>query len=117
MWGDSSDDDDDLSLLFKGLSFQQIEKIDELVKSINDKDELLGSQEDLLIREDEKIVKLKNALNHEVENNKILTDELKVYNHSISCPKIENVDLIAKIKEFNVVHAATSSVEHVSHTR
>jgi hypothetical protein len=33
----------DLSLLFEGLSFSQIEKINELVKSINEKDELLES--------------------------------------------------------------------------
>jgi hypothetical protein len=63
----SSDDDDYLSLLFKDLSFEQIEKIIELVKTINEKDELLESQEDLLIRENEKFVKLKEPSAHEVE--------------------------------------------------
>jgi hypothetical protein len=40
-----SNDDEDLSLLFKGLIFSQFEKINKLVKSINEKDELLESQE------------------------------------------------------------------------
>jgi hypothetical protein len=52
---DSSDDDTSLSLLFKGLSFQQIEEINELVKSNNEKGELLESQEDLLVRENENL--------------------------------------------------------------
>jgi hypothetical protein len=57
--GDSSDDDDEnLPLLFKGLSFQQIEKINELVKSINEKDKLLEIQGDLLVRQHENFVKL-----------------------------------------------------------
>jgi hypothetical protein len=47
---DSSDDDGNLSLLFKCLSFEQIEKINELVKTTSKNDELLESQEDLLFR-------------------------------------------------------------------
>jgi hypothetical protein len=41
--GNSSDDDDDdnFSLFFNGLSFEQIEKFNELVKTIDEKDELL----------------------------------------------------------------------------
>jgi hypothetical protein len=57
----SSDDEEDISLLFKGLSFQQSETINELVKTINEKDELLESKEDLLIRENENFVNLKEA--------------------------------------------------------
>jgi hypothetical protein len=41
--GESSDNDEDLSLLFKGLSFKQIYKIYELVKTINERDEVLKS--------------------------------------------------------------------------
>jgi hypothetical protein len=55
----------DMSLLFKGLSFKQIEKINELVKSIIEKDEVLECQEDLRIKENEKFVKLKDALAQE----------------------------------------------------
>ena len=105
---DSSDDDENLSLLFKGLSFEQIEKINELVKAINKNDELLESQEDLLIRQNENFVKLKEDLAHEVEKCKNLTKD------SIYGLKIEDVYLHAKIKELNVAHASTSIIEHVS---
>jgi hypothetical protein len=56
--GDSIDNEEDLSLLFKSLSFKEIEKINELVKSINEKDEVLECQEDLLVKENEKYLKL-----------------------------------------------------------
>jgi hypothetical protein len=101
-------------LLFKGFSFKQIEKNNELVKFINEKDEFLERQEVLLVRENEKFVKLKEALVHETEKYKNLTNELKLCNDSISCLKIEDIDLNAKIKELNASHASTSSVEHVS---
>jgi hypothetical protein len=43
-----------------------------------------------------------------------LSIELKVCNDSISCLKIENVDLNAKVKELNDVHASTFTLERVS---
>ena len=101
-------------MLFKNLSFKQIEKINELVKTINEKDELLKIQEDLLINEHDKFVKLKEDLAHEVEKCKILTNELKPCNDSIFGLKIENGDLLAKIKELNVAPISTSIVEHVT---
>jgi hypothetical protein len=52
-------------------------KINELVNSINEKDELLECQEDILIRENENFVKLKDAFAHEVEKCKNFTNELK----------------------------------------
>jgi hypothetical protein len=69
--GDSSDNEEDFSLLFKDLSFKQIEKINELLTSINEKDGVLECQEDLLVKENEKFVKLKDALAHEKENSRI----------------------------------------------
>jgi hypothetical protein len=110
---ESSDDEEDLWLHFKGLGFSQIEKNIELVKSINKKDELLENQEDLLVKEHEKYFKLEKALAYETEKCIILTDDLKVCNDSISYFKFENVDLNAKIKEINIAHASTSFVEHV----
>jgi hypothetical protein len=101
--GDSSDNEDKLSLLFKGLSYEQIEKINELVKTINQKDELLESQEDLLVKKHEKIVKLKEDLAHEVEKCKNLTNGLKYCNDLIFCLRTENVDLIAQIENSGVV--------------
>jgi hypothetical protein len=90
-------------LLFKGFNFKQIEKNNELVKFINEKDEFLERQEVLLVRENENFVKLKEALVHETEKYKNLTNELKLCNDSISCLKIENIDLNAKIKELNAL--------------
>jgi hypothetical protein len=63
--------------IFKGLSVSQIEKINDLIKSINEKDELWESQEDLLVSEHEKYVKLEKTLAHETETNKVLTNKLK----------------------------------------
>jgi hypothetical protein len=54
-------------LLFKVLNPSQIKKINELVKSVNEKDDVLECQEDLLTREHEKFVKLEKALVHEKE--------------------------------------------------
>jgi hypothetical protein len=67
MRDESSDNDDDLSLLFRGLSFKQIEKINEFVKSINEKDEVLECQEDLLVKENEKKLKVNDALAQDKE--------------------------------------------------
>jgi hypothetical protein len=52
---DDSSDDDNLYLLFKGLIFEQIEKINELVKTINENDELLESLGNRLVRENKKM--------------------------------------------------------------
>lgn len=91
-----------MSAFFKGLNREQIDKINDLIKILNEKDELVESQ-DILIREQEKYVNLEKALTHETKQNKILASELKPCNDSISCLKIENDDLCAKIKELNVL--------------
>jgi hypothetical protein len=93
--GSSSDNEDDLTSLFANLTKSQKQKINELIESINEKDDLLECQEDLLVKENKKIVKLKNAYALEVE-------------------KCENAILNAKIEELNVCKASTSTVEHVS---
>jgi hypothetical protein len=46
----SSDDEDDLLTLFANLNMQQKEKLNELISAIHEKDELLDSQEDFLIK-------------------------------------------------------------------
>ena len=48
--GSSSDDDDELLTLFANLNMQQKEKLNELIGAIHDKDELLDSQEEFLIK-------------------------------------------------------------------
>ena len=72
----SSDDKDDLLTLFANLNMQQKEKLNELISAIHEKDELLDSQEDFLIKENKKHVKLKNAYAQEVENVKIYLSSL-----------------------------------------
>jgi hypothetical protein len=85
-----------------------------LIKSTNEKDEILECQEDLLVKENKKIVKLKDAFALEVEKCKNMTKELKTSNDSISCLKTENASLIAKIEELNACHIPTSTIEHVT---
>jgi hypothetical protein len=46
----SSDDEDNLLTLFANLNMQQKEKLNELISVIHEKDELLDSQEDFLIK-------------------------------------------------------------------
>jgi hypothetical protein len=66
--GSSSEYEDDLLTLFANLSMEQNKKLNELIEAIHEKDDLLESQEDFLIKENKKHVKLKNAYAQEVEN-------------------------------------------------
>jgi hypothetical protein len=54
----SSDDEYDLFTLFANLNMQQKEKLNKLISTIHDKDELLDSQDDFLIKENKKHVKV-----------------------------------------------------------
>jgi hypothetical protein len=56
----SIDEEDDLFTLFSNLNMQQKEKLNELISAIHEKDELLDSQEEFLIKENKKHVKAKN---------------------------------------------------------
>jgi hypothetical protein len=98
----------------------------------------LDSQENVLIRENKKFVKLKNAYAQEVEKCENLSKELSIYHDSISslrnenaslvseieklngcndfisCLKDENARLNANIEELNACKPSTSTIEHVS---
>jgi hypothetical protein len=54
--GSSSDSEDNLMSLFTNLSMDQKKKLNELIEAINEKDELLDSQEDFLIKENKKLL-------------------------------------------------------------
>jgi hypothetical protein len=112
--GSSSDNEDDLVSLFANLTMDQNKKLNELIETINEKDDLLECQEDLLVKENKKIVKLKNAYALEVEKCESLSSELSMCNDSISCLRNENASLNAKIEELNVCKPSTSIVEHVT---
>jgi hypothetical protein len=61
---------------FIGLVKSKIDKINELINSINEKNELLEKQEDLIYDEHDKLVNVEKDLAKELENNKILSKEL-----------------------------------------
>jgi hypothetical protein len=50
----ASDEEDNLCTLFANLNMQQKEKLNELISAIHEKDDLLDSQEDFLIKENKK---------------------------------------------------------------
>jgi hypothetical protein len=52
--GSSSDSEDDLISLFANLNMEQKKKLNELIETINEKDDLLEIQEDFLIKENKK---------------------------------------------------------------
>jgi wobble nucleotide-excising tRNase len=95
--GSSSDDEDDLFTLFANLNMQQKEKLNELIGAIHEKDELLDSREEFLIKENKKHVKVKNAYAQEVEKCENLTKELSMCHDSITNLRNENASLNAKI--------------------
>jgi hypothetical protein len=98
----SSDDEDSLLALFANLNMQQKEKLNELIGTIHEKDELLDSQEDFLIKKNKKHVKVKNAYAQEIEKCEKLTSELSICHDTISNLRNENVKLIAKVEKLNV---------------
>jgi hypothetical protein len=97
--GSSSDDEENLLSLFANLNMQQKEKLNELIDGIHEKDELLDSQEEFLIKENKKHVKVKNAYAQEIEKCENLTQELSICHDTISNLRTENVNLIAKVEK------------------
>jgi hypothetical protein len=108
--GSSSENEDDLVSLFANLTMDQKKKLNELIETINEKDDLLEWQEDLLVKENKKIVKLKNAYALEVEKYENLSKELRICNNSISCLRDENASLVSKIEKLNICIDSISSL-------
>jgi hypothetical protein len=106
---EESDDDVDYSDLFKGLDIPKVDKIDELINALNEKDRLLEKQEDILHKEHDKLVNAKKSLTLEVKRNDFF--ELSSRIESMSSLKNLNADLNAKVEKVNIT---SSSVEHVS---
>jgi hypothetical protein len=74
----------------------------------------LECQEDLLVKQNKKFVKLKHAYALEVEKCENLSKELNICNDSISYLRDENASLNAKIEELNICNIPTSTIEHVT---
>jgi hypothetical protein len=72
---DSSDDEVDYSSLFKGLDRAKVEKINELIDALNEKDRLLEN-EDILYEEHDKFVSVQKSLALEIKMNEMLSFEL-----------------------------------------
>jgi hypothetical protein len=107
---DSSDDEVDYTDLFKGLDRAKVDKINELIDALNEKDRLLEKQEDILYEEHDKFVNVQKSLALELKRNEMLSSELSACQESISSLKDLNVELNAKLEEAN---ATSSCVEHV----
>jgi hypothetical protein len=107
---ESSDDEVDYSELFKGLDRAKVEKINELIDALNEKDRLLEKQEDILYEEHDKFVSVQKSLALEIKRNEMLSSELSTCHESVSSLKNLNDELNAKLEEAN---ATRSCVEHV----
>jgi hypothetical protein len=107
---ESSDDEIDYACLFKGLDRTKIDKINELIDALNEKNRLLEKQEYLLHEEHDKFVSAQNSLALEVKRNEMLSCELSKCHESISSLKSINDDLNAKLE---IANKSTSCVEHV----
>jgi hypothetical protein len=71
--------------------------LNELMSAIHEKDELLDTQEDFLIKENKKHVKVKNAYALKVEKCEKLSSELSTCHDVITNLRNENARLIAKV--------------------
>jgi hypothetical protein len=95
---DSSDDEVDYSGLFKGLDTAEVEKINELIDALNEKDRLLEKQEDILYEEHDKFVSVQKSLALETKRNEMLSSELSACHKTVSSLKNLNDELNAKLE-------------------
>jgi hypothetical protein len=107
---ESSDDEVNYASLFKGLDRTKIDKINELIDVLNEKNRLLEKQEDLLYEEHDKFVSAQNSLDLEVKRNEMLSCELSTCHESLSSLKSINNDLNTKLE---IANKSSSCVEHV----
>jgi hypothetical protein len=96
--------------LFKGLDRSKIDKINELIDALNEKNILLEKQEDLLYEEHDKFVEAQKSYALEVKRNEVLSSELSSCHETIATLKSVNDDLNAKLE---VASKSNSCVEHV----
>jgi uncharacterized protein YkvS len=98
---ESSDDEVDYTDLFKGLDRAKVDKINELIDALNEKDRLLEKQEDILYEEHDKFVSVQKSLALEIKKNELLSSEVSTYHESISSLKNLNDELNAKLEKVN----------------
>jgi 5'(3')-deoxyribonucleotidase len=84
-------------IYLKVLDRTKVDKINELIDALNEKDRLLQKQEDILYEEYDNLVNAAKSLALEVKRNEILSSELSSCNESMSSLKSLNADLNAKL--------------------
>jgi hypothetical protein len=82
---ESSDDEVDYADLFKGLDRAKVDKINELIDALNEKDRLLERQEDILYEEHDKFVSVQKSLALELKEMKCCL---------LSCLPVRNLSLV-----------------------
>jgi hypothetical protein len=80
---DSSDDEVYYTSLFKGLDRTKVDKINELIDALNEKNRLLEKQEDILYEEHDKFICVQKSLALEVKRNELLSSELSAYHETV----------------------------------
>jgi hypothetical protein len=110
--GSSSEDEENLLTLFANLNMHQNEKLNELIGAIHEKDELLDSQEEFLIKENKKHVKVKNAYAQEIEKCENLTKELSICHDTISNLRTENANSFAKVEKLNACDNSITNLKN-----
>jgi hypothetical protein len=91
---ESSDDEVDYTNLFKGLDRNEVDKINELIDALNEKDRLLEKQEDILYEEHDKFVSVQKSLALEIKRNEMLSSQLSACHESVSSLKELNDELM-----------------------
>jgi hypothetical protein len=108
---ESSDDEVDYTDLFKGLDRNKVDKINELIDALNEKDRLLEKQKYILYEEHDKFISVQKSLALEIKRNEVLSSELSACYESVSSLRSLNDELNAKLEEVSKIN---SCVEHVS---
>jgi hypothetical protein len=108
---ESSDDEVDYTDLFKRLDRNKVDKINELIDALNEKDRLLEKQEDILYEEHDKFISVQKSLALEIKRNEVLSSKLSACHESVSSLRSLNDELNTKLEEVSKIN---SCVEHVS---
>jgi hypothetical protein len=81
---ESDDDDVNYSELFKGLDTSKVDKINELIDALNEKNRLIENKEDLLYDEHDKVVEVEKSLALAIKKNDLLSAKLSSCHSFIS---------------------------------
>jgi hypothetical protein len=97
---ESSDNEVDYSDLFKRLDRSKVDKINELIDALNEKDRLLEKQEDIIYEEHDKFIYVQKSLALEIRKNELLSSKVSTFHNSISSLKSLNADLNVKLEKW-----------------